>query len=679
VIQEDKSVSRTDKSVQNRTASRIVDVLLVAGLVLLLVGLPFHLVIKRLIPGPVGTYWKESLLGLLVLLWAIRCIVKHRVLLTGTPLDAAVLVYLGLLVLRLILDRPNQVSLWGFYVSVLYMPLYWLVPWALRSNARRFEPHSKALWLAALLVGIGTLLALGGLAEFLLDRTLWPSGEITQRLGHPDFYIYGTQIRRVYFTLDSPTTLANTLATLLPLALSLALIPAPWMPGSKVHGGLGARLAAAMAALLMMACIVVTFSRGIWVATVLAFPVLFVGALTQAPQGARWMRTNGKLLLSAVAVLAIAGVVWGIAAIVRSPSRAPSPWETGVVEFSPAAYAAAPVHAIHQELLQDDPTSGQSIPQTWTLLDPISGEQDTRTVLYEHPPQEGRAELTYRVRVPQTNPQKPALRFAIAISPEVWSPDKGDGTDFQVSVVDLELADAGDPVFVRYINPKHNPSDRRWRNFIVDLSRWEGRTIDLALITLAGPSGDWAFDWGGWADPQIVTVDPDVFAEQARDENPILRHARSIVDWARDETNRDRLAAWNLSWTAWRAAPLWGRGLGSTGVAALRTNPGQAFVTESQVLKALVELGLPGLLALAFLWFQIAYTGYRAYRSAAGSTAGTRHASLLLLAILTSLAIVFLEGWVYQNLEVKQVNAYFWTLVGLLGFLAQRPESRVQE
>jgi hypothetical protein len=28
---------------------------------------------------------------------------------------------------------------------------------------------------------------------------------------------------------------------------------------------------------------------------------------------------------------------------------------------------------------------------------------------------------------------------------------------------------------------------------------------------------------------------------------------------------------------------------------------------------------------------------------------------------------------VYQNLEGKQVNAYFWVLVGLLGFLARRP------
>jgi len=113
---------------------------------------------------------------------------------------------------------------------------------------------------------------------------------------------------------------------------------------------------------------------------------------------------------------------------------------------------------------------------------------------------------------------------------------------------------------------------------------------------------------------------------------------------------------------------VWGSGLGSTGVAALRTNPEHAFVTESQVLKALVELGLPGLLVLAYLWFQIARVGWRAYRTSDEAADPTRR--VLLLGIMTSLLVIFIEGWVYQNLEVKQVNAYFWTMVGTLALLA---------
>jgi hypothetical protein len=89
----------------------------------------------------------------------------------------------------------------------------------------------------------------------------------------------------------------------------------------------------------------------------------------------------------------------------------------------------------------------------------------------------------------------------------------------------------------------------------------------------------------------------------------------------------------------------------------------------------LVELGPLGLLALAYLWFQITRVGYRAYRQAEDPT---RY--VLLLGILTSLLVVFIEGLVYQNLEVKQVNAYFWTLVGVLAVLATRadfPEEQV--
>ena len=95
-------------------------------------------------------------------------------------------------------------------------------------------------------------------------------------------------------------------------------------------------------------------------------------------------------------------------------------------------------------------------------------------------------------------------------------------------------------------------------------------------------------------------------------------------------------------------------------------------MTESQVLKALVELGLPGLLVLAYLWHQNARVGYAAYREADDPVR-----RILLLGILTSLLVAFAEGWVYQNLEVKQVNAYFWTLVGALAFLtaAGGPES----
>jgi len=104
--------------------------------------------------------------------------------------------------------------------------------------------------------------------------------------------------------------------------------------------------------------------------------------------------------------------------------------------------------------------------------------------------------------------------------------------------------------------------------------------------------------------------------------------------------------------------------LGSTGAAALRTNPENAVVTESQLLKGLVDLGIPGFLLLAFLWFQIAMTSFVTFQRADNA-----NLQIILIGIITSLLIVFIEGLVYQNLEVKQVNAYFWTVVGILAGL----------
>ncbi len=613
------------------------------GLALFLALLPFHLVIKSLLPGSLGTYWKEALLGLLIVLWAVRCFRARRVLLTGTPLDGAVLLYLAVLLLRFVLDGFAWVGAWGLYISVLYLPLFWLVPTLLRRC-----PAWKTK-LVALLVGVGAVVAVGGILEFALDIPLWPSGEMVKRQGFPSVFIYATHIRRVYFTFDSPTTLANTLAMLLPLALALVMIARkPW-----------GTLAACLAAALMGVCIVVTFSRGIWVATVLSLVVM--GILSG------FVQHRLRILLLVAGMLAVISLAWGLAAGLW-PGFEQSTF-VGVVELSPEAYEAAPVLGISQDLLSSSPLLGTAIIKNWILRDPITAQDDARPVLYQHPPETGKDEIIYAVDVPQHG----ALHFGIALAPETWTPAMGDGATFQVYVSELDAPQEGEPVFVRYINPKHNPSDRRWRNYLVDLAPWAGRTVHLSLSTEAGPAGDWAFDWSGWSNLRVVSVEPGFF-DSASPESAILRHTRSIADWVQDETNRDRLAAWSQAYQAWRVAPLWGQGLGTTGVAAFRTQPRHAFVTESQVLKSLVELGPLGLLALAYLWFQIARVGYRAYRQAEDPT---YHA--LLLGILTSMLVVFVEGLVYQNLEVKQVNAYFWTLVGVLATLGGQVSRRGTE
>ena len=612
------------------------ELFLALGLVLFLVGLPFHLVIKSLLPGPVGTYWKEILLGLLIVIWGMLSLLNRRILLSGTTLDIALLAYLGFIVLRLILDRSGNQTWWGFYYSVMYLPIFWVVFVVLRRFPTWLE---KLVWLIILL---GAIVAIGGVLEFILDRSLWPSSEIIQRQGFPDVYIYGTHLRRVYFVFDSPTTLANTLALIFPL--SLGMVYAASSTKTKLIAG--------TATLLMITCIGFTFSRGIWVAS--AVGLVVIGFL------AGFFQRDKRLTLGLIGLAFLGLVVWiGITTLraIQLPSK-----NSELGELTTEEYRKAPVLGVEHDFLQQKPAYGDTTLQTWTIFDPIQHQDDQRTVLYQPALKNVKTELIYRINVPDLG----ALRFAIALSPQVWSPDKGDGVDFQVYITPLDTPQSGQFLVNRYINPKINPSDRRWRNYLLDLSPWVGKEVNISFINDSGPAQNWDYDWAGWADVSIVRIPHGYFnSKPISGDNIVLQYFRSISDWVHDETNLDRLVAWNLSLDAWRKSPVWGTGLGSTGLAGLRTNPENAFVTESQVLKVLTELGIPGIFLFAYIWFAIARIGFRTLRDPLSSKN-----KAVLFGILTSMVIIFIEGWVYQNMEAKQVNAFFWTLTGMLAFLS---------
>jgi hypothetical protein len=605
-----------------------------AGVVILLVGLPFHLAIKRVVPYPVGTAWKEIVLGLLCVALLLLRVVGGRPPIGRSRLNMVVGGYVLLLLFRYVLERRGWVGLWGLYASAMYLPLFWIVPAVVGRNL------GEARRLLALMVAVGAVVAAGGLLEFVLDVPLCPSSEMLARQGFPDVYIYGTRIRRVYFTLDSPTTLANTLGLLLPLSIAL-MVSARSRAESRLGG---------IAAVLMAGCIVVTFSRGVWVSTAIALSVMGL-ALYSGRRG----RRVALLLASLLAVVGLTLVSVGIA---RQGMKQRS--DACVVELATPDQVAASVGGAPVSLLGLRPVAGKILTQTWAISDPIEGLEDRRVVLYEHPREEGWEEITFRLKIPAGG----GLRFGIGVSPEAWSSQEGDGVEFRVLFRDVHSNTEGELAFSRYLNPKIAPGERRWRDYLMDLSELAGREVELTLATGSGPVGDWSYDWAGWSSPQIVEVDSAYWASLPT-ENAVLRHVRSVLDWVSDETNRDRLMAWRLSIEQWRVSPLWGMGLGTTGLAALRAGVDSAIVTESQVLKAAVELGLPGLLMWAWLWITVVLVARKAYSDAADGSQ-----RVLILGIVTSLLVVFIEGCVYQNLEVKQVNAYFWTLVGVVSVMA---------
>lgn len=614
----------------------IFDWALLVGTLIFLFGLIFHLVIKKVVPDPIGTYWKEILLGALVVILVIRSVLARQSPLTGTILDGAVLIYGGLVFIRFLLDGADLMASWGLYISILYLPIFFIV----FSILRRFP--AKLPLLTTMLVALGCGVALGGVIEFILNQALWPSAELTARQGFPDVYIYNTHLRRVYFVLDSPTTMANMLGLVLPLALSLFF---------TLRGTI-ARVAAGLASVLIFAGILLTFSRGIWVAFAVASVIMII---------VKWLMAGNLAFIRTGIIIAVILVVIFAAVLMVLPGSDPDRY---TIELSAEQYGLAPVTGSPTRILDNEPETGPVEIQNWTLYDAIARRDDTRGVIYSPPTDKGSSEVIYQVTVPESG----ALRFAIAMDPAIWTPEKGDGVNFRIFMKDVAAQDDGEMVFYRYINPKVNPSDRRWRNYVVDLSAWSNKTVNLSLITDAGPAQDFSYDWAGWADPQLVTVTKQfVAANRPSSYNQVLGHLTSIVDWSRDETNRDRLVAWSLAFSTWSKSPLWGTGLGTTGVAAFRTNPETAFVTESQFLKALVELGLLGLLVWGYLWYAIGRTVVRLYRQTQQP-----QQRMLILSIAWSLLIIFIASLVYQNMEVKQVNAIFWVFVGMLGYLAMK-------
>ncbi len=156
--------------------------------------------------------------------------------------------------------------------------------------------------------------------------------------------------------------------------------------------------------------------------------------------------------------------------------------------------------AIDSPLIQDilRQNAGRLLPGRENLIESraftISGE--TRPVLFEHPVYK---RLPFRTAV---TPATRQLSFSVAMQPAVYDgsmPLCGEGVRFRLEVRDS--VGRIRPLYDRYIDPKHNPAERRWIPGSADLSEYLGQTVDLLFTTTTGPTGDTCAAWAGWGDP----------------------------------------------------------------------------------------------------------------------------------------------------------------------------------
>ena len=100
-----------------------------------------------------------------------------------------------------------------------------------------------------------------------------------------------------------------------------------------------------------------------------------------------------------------------------------------------------------------------------------------------------------------TIPKNATLKFGIALDPQVWSPDKGDGVLFEICIKENE---SEHKIFSKYIDPKNNPEDRKWNDFEIDLSEFSNKSVTITFATSPGPKNNNAFDWAWWGEPIIM-------------------------------------------------------------------------------------------------------------------------------------------------------------------------------
>ncbi len=124
----------------------------------------------------------------------------------------------------------------------------------------------------------------------------------------------------------------------------------------------------------------------------------------------------------------------------------------------------------------------------------IRGE--TKRAIFMHP----NSRLTYH-QLPI--PERAMLRTWLALKEDAW--DKStDGVLFRVGI---SSDGSYDEVAAHHVDPRSNVNDRRWIPLEIDLSAYEGQTVDIILNTNAsmpGRGNDTSWDFSVWGTPEIV-------------------------------------------------------------------------------------------------------------------------------------------------------------------------------
>ncbi|MBN1660067.1 MAG: O-antigen ligase family protein [Anaerolineae bacterium] len=234
------------------------------GLLLLVPAVPFGSV-RQVTVGGMNVGAAEALLALVVAAWLVRRVVRRETGWRWPPLSLP----LALFATALLLSTLGATSLRAAATEVVkwieVLALYMIV-------ANEFDVHWTR-WLVAVVLGTGALAALQGIYQFLFQ------------VGPEPFILFG-RFMRAYGSFAQPNPYAGYLGLTLPVALGLLvawilslrkstpIVSACWLLWS---GGCG---------VLMLAALVMSWSRGAWLGFAAAAAAMAVAAVARSGRAA---------------------------------------------------------------------------------------------------------------------------------------------------------------------------------------------------------------------------------------------------------------------------------------------------------------------------------------------------------------------------------------------------------
>jgi O-antigen ligase len=223
------------------------------GVVLLGFVLPFAAV-QPLAFGGLRVDGADLLLALVVATWLAQGVVRRAITLPRAPLTLPLAIFIGVIALSVIAASSWREALPELLKWVQLLLLYWCVAALL--------PPNRVGWLLAALLAAGVAEALTGIYQFLTQ-----SG--------PEGFVLLGRFMRAFGTFRQPNPYAGYLGLAAPLAIALTLWA--WTtPGSRPAAQRLLRLLLPATALIISAGLLVSWSRGAWLAFAAATAVVVI-------------------------------------------------------------------------------------------------------------------------------------------------------------------------------------------------------------------------------------------------------------------------------------------------------------------------------------------------------------------------------------------------------------------